>query len=170
MFNIWKEPQPKAQGQDNQMTPVTIAKFGGSALGIEGVLIPKVIDRINQLRKESKVITVFSAPLVEYGGKTVSMTDVAIQVGRNYASSNPVEIEILREVYERISTKHLAGDHQQEFLERLEGFYRQIIISLKQAAENRRFVDVVRSRTLAYSGEIAMSYLCLLYTSDAADE
>jgi aspartate kinase len=30
---------------------------------------------------------------------------------------------------------------------------------LKQAAENRRFVDVVRSRTLAYSGEITMSYL-----------
>jgi aspartate kinase len=34
-----------------------------------------------------------------------------------------------------------------------------VIISLKQAAENKRFVDVIRSRTLAYTGEVTMSYL-----------
>ena len=34
-----------------------------------------------------------------------------------------------------------------------------MIISLKVAAENRRFVDVIRSRALAYSGEVTMSYL-----------
>lgn len=141
------------------MTSVTVAKFGGSALGVEGALIPKVLDRINQLKEGGKVVTVFSAPLVEYDGKVASMTDVAIHVGKSYASSNPVEIEILREVYERIAGKYLVGSYQKEFLENLEVFYRQVIISLKQAAENRRFVDVIRSRTLAYSGEVAMSYL-----------
>ena len=141
------------------MTSITVAKFGGSALGLEGAMIPKVIDRIKQLQAESKVVAVFSAPLIEYDGKTSSMTDVAIKVGRNYAASTPVEIEVLREVYERIATKYLTESRQKEFLDSLDKFYRQVIISLKQAAENRRFVDVIRSRSLAYSGEVTMSYL-----------
>src|SRR5688572_22469160 len=126
------------------MTSITVAKFGGSALGIEGAMIPKVIDRIKQLQEESKVITVFSAPLIEYNNKASSMTDVAIHVGRSYAASTPVEIEVLREVYERIAGKYVADSHRrQEFLDSLDRFYRQVIISLKQAAENRRFVDVI---------------------------
>jgi aspartate kinase len=141
------------------MAPITVAKFGGSAIGLEGATIPQIVDRIKQLQQESKVVTVFSAPLVEYNGKIISMTDMAIYVGRSYASSTPVEIEVLREIYERISFKYLDSPGRHEFLDTLDKFYRQVIISLKQAAENRRFVDVIRSRTLAYSGEVAMSYL-----------
>jgi aspartate kinase len=141
------------------LASITVAKFGGSALGADGVLIPKIMDRIKQIMKESKVVAVFSAPLIEYDGKVSSMTDVAIKVGRNYASSNPVEIEVLREVYERIASQHLDEKRKKEFLDQLDKFYRQVIVSLKVAAENRRFVDVIRSRTLAYSGEVTMSYL-----------
>src|SRR5919197_4363997 len=142
------------------MTSITVAKFGGSALGLEGAMIPQILDRIKQLQQDSKVVTVFSAPLIEYGGKIISMTDVAIYVGRSYASSTPVEIEVLREVYEKISAKYLDSSHgRNECLDTLDRLYRQVIISLKQAAENRRFVDVIRSRTLAYSGEVTMSYL-----------
>src|SRR2546427_12692948 len=141
------------------MTSITVAKFGGGALGVEGSMIPKIIYRIKQLQEESKVVTVFSAPLIEYNGKVSSMTDVAIDVGRSYAASNPVEIEVLREVYERIASEQVSNQYYQEFLAHLDRFYRLVIISLKQAAENRRFVDVIRSRTLAYSGEITMSYL-----------
>ncbi len=141
------------------MTSITVAKFGGSALGADGVLIPRIMDRLKQMLQESKVVAVFSAPLIEYDGKVSSMTDVAIKVGKNYASSNPVEIEVLREVYERIASEHLDEKQKKEFLDQLDKFYRQVIISLKGAAENRRFVDVIRSRTLAYSGEVTMSYL-----------
>lgn len=140
------------------MTSVTVAKFGGSALGADGVMIPKIIERIKQMQRESKIVAVFSAPLIEYEDKLSSMTDVAIKVGKNYAASNPVEIEVLREVYERIAAEHLK-DEKKEFLDQLDKFYRQVIISLKGAAENRRFVDVIRSRTLAYSGEVTMCYL-----------
>ena len=87
------------------------------------------------------------------------MTDVAIKVGRSYASSTPIEIEVLREVYERIATDYVSEKFRDDFLKNLDKFYRQVIISLKQATENKRFVDVTRSRTLAYSGEITMSYL-----------
>lgn len=142
------------------MVSVIIAKFGGSALGVDGALIPKIIERIKQLQDQSRVVTVFSAPLVESDGKESSMTDVAIKVGRSYAASNPVEIDVLREVYENIAAKHVTDSrYREEFLGALDKFYRQVIVSLKQAAENRRFVDVIRSRTLAYSGEVTMSYL-----------
>lgn len=141
------------------MIPVTVAKFGGSALGVDGILIGKIINRIEQLKEKTKVVAVFSAPLITYQEKPYSMTDVAIRVGRSYASSNLIEIEVLREVYERIASEHVSNQYYQEFLAHLDRFYRQVIISLKQAAENRRFVDVIRSRTLAYSGEITMSYL-----------
>lgn len=142
------------------MTSVTVAKFGGSALGVGGIMIPKIIERIRQLQQESRVVTVFSAPLIEHDGKASSMTDVAIKVGRSYAASNPVEIDVLREVYEQIAGKYITDSrYTEEFLGSLDKFYRQVIISLKQAAENRRFVDVIRSRTLAYSGEVTMSYL-----------
>ena len=141
------------------MIPVTVSKFGGSALGVDGVLIGKIVNRIDQLKEKTKVVAVFSAPLVTYQEKFYSMTDVAIRIGRSYASSNPVELEVLRNVYERMATEYVSKQYRQEFLVHLDRFYRQVIISLKQAAENRRFVDVIRSRTLAYSGEITMSYL-----------
>src|SRR5690242_17536230 len=134
------------------MTPVTVAKFGGSALGIDGVLIGKIVDRICQLQANAKVIAVFSAPVIKYEGKAHSMTDIAIKVGRNYASSNPVEIDILKEVYDKIATQYLTDPYYNEFLDHLDKFYQQVIIALKQAAEYRRFVDIIRSRTLAYSG------------------
>src|SRR5919206_1882760 len=143
----------------NKLIPVTVAKFGGSSIGVDGILIPQVIERIKQMMNHTKVLAVFSAPLIMYDNHARSMTDVAILVGRSYASSNPIEIDVLREVYERIAATYISKNLRDNFLEILNKFYRHVIISLKQATENKRFVDVVRSRTLAYSGEITMSYL-----------
>src|ERR671914_1175063 len=144
-----------------KLVQVTVAKFGGSALGVDGILIPKVIDRIRQLiNQNAKVVTVFSAPVIDYEKRATSMTDVAIHIGKSYASSDPVDIEVFLQVYEYIASKYLSDIRSyNEFMHDLEKFNRQVIISLKQAAENRRFVDIIRSRTLAYSGEITMSYL-----------
>ncbi len=136
-----------------------IAKFGGSALGVDGVKIPVIIERIKELRKNSKIICVFSAPLTSYEGKNLSMTDVAIRISRNYATSNPVDIDILKNVYLGISRKYLSSENQKKFENELEKFNRTVLISLKQVAENRRFVDVSRSRILAYSGEIVIASL-----------
>ena len=112
-----------------------MAKFRGSTIGVDGVFIPKIIDRIKQISKKTKVISVFSAPLIIYEEKAKSMTDVAMKVGRSYASSNPIEIEVLREVYERIAADHVSEKFRDNFLENLDKFYRQVIISLKQARE-----------------------------------
>lgn len=136
-----------------------IAKFGGSALGINGVRIPVIIDRIKELSKNSKLICVFSAPLTNYEGKNMSMTDVAIRISRNYATSNPVDIDVLKNVYLEISRKYLSKEYQEVFETDLNNFSRTVLISLKQVAENRRFVDVSRSRILAYSGEVVIANL-----------
>ena len=45
------------------MEKLVVAKFGGSAIGPDGISIPVIVDRINDLKKDSKVIAVFSAPL-----------------------------------------------------------------------------------------------------------
>ncbi|MFB5607213.1 MAG: hypothetical protein ACE5RG_03825, partial [Candidatus Nitrosomaritimum yanchengensis] len=43
------------------MTKLIVAKFGGSAIGQNGETIPKIIQRISDLKTDSKVIAVFSA-------------------------------------------------------------------------------------------------------------
>jgi aspartate kinase len=141
------------------LEPLVIAKFGGSALGVNGAKIPIIIDRIRELKKKSKIICVFSAPLTNYEGKNMSMTDVAIRISKNYASSNPVDIDVLKTVYLEISNKYLSKNDKLNFESELEIFNKTVLISLKQVAENRRFVDVSRSRILAYSGEIVISLL-----------
>ena len=89
----------------------------------------------------------------------MSMTDVAIRISKNYASSNPVDIDVLKTVYLEISNKYLSKADRLNFESELEIFNKTVLISLKQVAENRRFVDVSRSRILAYSGEIVISLL-----------
>src|SRR5437867_2181033 len=135
-------------------------KFGGSTIGEDSECIDKIIERISsKIEGENKVVGVFSAPLIRYRDKISSMTDVAIHIGKNYAQSNPIEIDVLREVYENIASNSLSQGYHKKFSDEINKFHKEVIISLKQTAENRRFVDVTRSRTLAYSGEIPMSYL-----------
>jgi aspartate kinase len=87
------------------------------------------------------------------------MTDVSISIGRSYAASAPLDLETVSQVYQKIAKKYLSNSLYDDFQTHFEKFNHRIIISLKQAAENRRFVDLIRSRTLAYAGEITMSYL-----------
>jgi aspartate kinase len=154
------------------LEPLTIVKFGGSALGIDGLKIPVIVKRIKELKKKNKIVCVFSAPLTHYDGKKLSMTDVAIRISKNYASLNPVDIDILKDVYLKISNKYLSNEFKQNFESDLDKFNKIVIISLKQVAENRRFVDVSRSRILAYSGEIVISCLMnyILKSNDVVSE
>jgi len=141
------------------LVAVVVVKFGGSALGIHGSLLPLVIERIRQLKEDAKIVAVFSAPIIKYEEKNISMTDVALNKGKSFASSRPADLGVLRSVYDDLSSNHLSSAYRQEFVDLLNSFFHEVTVSLKQAAENKRFVDVIRSRTLAYSGEIPMSYL-----------
>ncbi len=109
-------------------------KFGGSTLGVDGACINKIIDRINKkIETKSKIVAVFSAPLIRYRDKLSSMTDVAIHIGKNYSQSNPIEIDALREVYENIASNNLSQEFHKKFSDDINRFHKEVIISLKQS-------------------------------------
>lgn len=142
------------------MTEVIVAKFGGSTIGRNGDQIPKVIERIKLMKNEgNKIIAVFSAPLMEYEGKNRSMTDIAINIGRKYALGQNVDTKIFYDTYLNIAMNYVSEKYLKEFEYHLEEFYHYVTISLNNTTENKRFTDINRSRTLAYGGEITMSYL-----------
>jgi len=64
------------------LTKLVVAKFGGSAIGADGLSIPIIIQRINALKKDAKVLAVFSAPLTIQEGQTKSLTDLILELGK----------------------------------------------------------------------------------------
>ena len=87
------------------MTKLIVAKFGGSALGPNGEFIPKIIQRIDKLKKDSKVIAVFSAPLTIYNEKKRSLTDVILEQGRNAENGEKPSLDIVKSYLSKNSGK-----------------------------------------------------------------
>ena len=137
---------------------LVIAKFGGSAIGVDGKFISVIIKRINELKKDSKVICVFSAPLTQYDGKEKSLTDIALALGQKAQRGESVNINELRKPYEKI-LNFVDKKHQDECNNIIDSFLEKVSLAIKQARERKDFSDLTRSRTLAYSGEILMSYV-----------
>jgi len=127
-----------------------ISKFGGSAVGVDGSLIPTIIKRINELKKDSKVIAVFSAPLTTYKGKQRSLTDIALEVGQIAERGGNAGVEELRKPYLKIL----------ELIDkRFQDDCKRTIDSFLEALQKREFANQTRAKVLAYSGEILISYV-----------
>ena len=140
------------------MKNLAVAKFGGSAIGIDGKLIPIIIKRINELKKDAKVIAVFSAPLTLHDGKQRSLTDIVIMIGQKAQEGHDVGIEELRKPYQKI-LEFVDKKYQDECKKTIDSFLEKAYTSIKQALQKKEFTDVIRSSTLAYSGEILMSHV-----------
>jgi len=140
------------------MNSIVIAKFGGSTIGVNGVGIPEIIERINSLSKDTKVIAVFSAPLTVVEGKHRSLTDVALELGNKAKDGSVPDLIILRKTYEKIL--ELVNS---EFVEKcktiIDDCLNKVRIELETAVKKKEFADEVRSKTLAFSGEILMSHV-----------
>ncbi len=135
---------------------LVVAKFGGSAVGIDGALIPIIINRINELKKDSKVIAVFSAPLTAYNGRQRSLTDITLEIGRKAENGQGVDVEELREPYLKILSL-VDRNLQDECKKIIESFLEKASRSLEEALQKKEFANEIRARVLAYSGEILMS-------------
>ncbi|MGI0047897.1 MAG: aspartate kinase [Nitrosotalea sp.] len=138
------------------MQNLIVVKFGGSAVGIDGVLIPTIIKRINELKKDSKVIAVFSAPLTTHNGKQRSLTDIALEVGQRAENGQSIDVEEMRKPYMKILSL-VDKTLQDECKKTIEIFLEKASDSLKEALQKREFTNETRARVLAYSGEILMS-------------
>jgi len=141
---------------DSVMNSVVIAKFGGSAIGVDGISIPVIIQRINSLSNNAKVIAVFSAPLTVVEGKRRSLTDVALELGKRAEEGKVSDLIILRKTYEKI-LELVSSEFQEKCRTIIDDCLDKVRIELEKAMAKKEFADEVRSKTLAFSGEILMS-------------
>jgi len=140
------------------MNNLIIAKFGGSAIGSDGESIPQIIERINDLKTDSKVITVFSAPLTIHNGKRRSLTDVILEQGKNAENGIKPSLEIVKTCYQKII--QLVNEENKENCQNaIDIHLEKSQKALEDALQNKEFADEIRSRALAFSGEILMSHV-----------
>lgn len=138
------------------MQSLIVAKFGGSAVGVDGALIPAIIKRINEMRQGAKVVAVFSAPLTIYDGKQRSITDIAIMLGQRAEGGESVGVDDLRKPYMKI-LEMVDKQQRDQCRKTVEGFLGTALHSLSESAQKKEFANETRARVLAYSGEILMS-------------
>ncbi len=140
------------------MTKLVVAKFGGSAIGIDGISIPLVIQRINDLKKDSKIIAVFSAPLTIQNGKKCSLTDVILEQGRNVENGTKANLDVIKACYEKI-IKFVNSENKEDCQKSIDLFLKKAENALDEALLKKEFANEVRSRSLAFSGEILISHV-----------
>ena len=138
------------------MTRLTVAKFGGSAIGADGLSIPIIIQRINSLKKDAKVIAVFSAPLTIQNGMARSLTDIVLELGKKAEKGEVPKLDDLKNAYEKI-LELVSSDYQEECKNVIDSFLEKSRIALEDARQKGVFADEIRSSALASSGELLMS-------------
>lgn len=132
---------------------LSVAKFGGSLLDVEGKGIPKIIKQIKEIKGKNDLgpIVVFSAPM--------GCTDELIRIGESYAHSQctPMSLESVFGIYARLASVHVSVECRKQALDELANFE-----SLTQAdldSVNKRFSGSIKARILTLGGELAMSTL-----------
>jgi aspartate kinase len=137
---------------------LVVAKFGGSASGIDGEYLSDIIDRIKQLKKDSKVIAVFSAPLTMSEGKRRSLTDLAISIGKKAEEGTSPDVSAIRKSYEKILDS-VSDSYKSDCKKIIDLFLDKTLEAFEDAKKSGSFANEIRSRALAFSGEILMSYV-----------
>lgn len=140
------------------MEKLVVVKFGGSAIGPDGISIPVIVDRINDLKKDSKVIAVFSAPLTIFNGQKRSLTDVILEQGRNAENGTSVSLNVVKSSYQKI-LELVSAEHRENCQRIIESYIEKTQKALDEAGEKKEFADEIRSTALAFSGEILMAHV-----------
>jgi aspartate kinase len=140
------------------MEKLVIAKFGGSASGIDGEFVSHIVNRIKQLKKDSKVIAVFSAPLTIHEGKRKSLTDLVLLVGKKAEDGIEPDISAIRKSYEKILDS-INEPNKEECKKVIDSFLQKALQAFNDGRQKGSFENEIRSRALAFSGEILMSYV-----------
>ena len=153
------------------MEKLVIAKFGGSTIGVDGEGLPTILNRIKNLKSDSKVISVCSAPLTRIDGKKISLTDVMLDLGKNVTNGGDVNTEIISQTYSKI-LELVSDEHKESCKKIIDEMLTNVSLSLEDAKKSGEFIDETRARALAYSGEILMSHVLnyILKSNDIKSE
>ena len=130
---------------------VSVAKFGGSLLDVEGKEIPKIVKQIKEIREKDGCgpVVVFSAPM--------GCTDALIRIGESYAQACQLPLESVFEVYENLAKLYVKGKYLKLVREELANY--RALTQTTLDAVNKRFSGNIKARTLTLGGELAMSML-----------
>jgi len=140
------------------MNKLTIAKFGGSAIGIDGEGIPDIVKRVKDIQKGSKVIVVCSAPLTMINGKKKSLTDVIIGIGNDVVNGNDFDFSIIEKPYSKI-LEYVNDESKNACKKIINDFLKISRDAIDTAISKKEFLDEIRSKALAFSGEVLMSHV-----------
>jgi aspartate kinase len=130
---------------------VSVAKFGGSLLDVEGKGLPKIVRQIKEIREKDGCgpVVVFSAPM--------GCTDALIGIGESYAQACQLPLEPVFEVYERLAKLYVKGKYLKQAQEELANY--KALTQTTLDAVNKRFSGNIKARTLTLGGELVMSML-----------
>ncbi|HUU48973.1 MAG TPA: aspartate kinase [Nitrosopumilaceae archaeon] len=140
------------------MTKLVVAKFGGSAIGPDGKYIPVIIDRIKNLKKDSKVIAVFSAPLTVFEGKNRSLTDAVLEQGKNAENRADFSLNLIKSCYQKI-LEFVNTENKEKCNRIINSSLEKSQNALDEASMKGEFANEIRSKALAFSGEILMAHV-----------
>ena len=140
------------------MTRLVVAKFGGSAIGPNGEFIPEIVKRVNDLKKDSKVITVFSAPLTIHNGEKRSLTDIILEQGENAKNGIKPTLDAVKSTYQKI-LEGVNSENKENCENTIKTHLEKAQKALDDAFGSKEFANEVRSMALAFSGEILMSHV-----------
>ena len=134
---------------------LTVAKFGGSAIGEMGASIPIIVDRIREMSAGAKVVAVFSAPLTREDGRRRSLTDVVLEQGGVAERGAEPDLTVVQETYHTILdlVAPVLRDRCRDVVESHLDMARE---ALEEARRTRMFAGPVRARALGHSGELLM--------------
>jgi len=140
------------------MTRLVIAKFGGSAIGPNGAFIQEIVQRVNDLKKDAKVIAVFSAPLTIHDNKKRSLTDIILEQGENAKNGIKPTLDAVKITYQKI-LENVNSEYKESSENIIKDHLEKAQKALDDAFKIKEFADEIRSRALAFSGEILMSHM-----------
>ena len=140
------------------MNKLTIAKFGGSAIGVDGEGIPEIVRRIKEIQKNSKLVVVCSAPLTMVDEKKRSLTDIILGIGKDAVSGNNIDFSIVEKPYLKI-LDYVSDDTKDLCKGIIDDFLKKSKNSINEASSKKEFLDEIRSKALAFSGEVLMSHV-----------
>jgi aspartate kinase len=130
---------------------LSVAKFGGSLLDVEGKGIPKILKQIKYLQKkdECSPIAVFSAPM--------GCTDLLIKIGKSYAQACTLPLEPVFQIYDHLAKAYVNQQWLKQATEELANYKALTQATLESI--NKRFSGNIKARILTLGGELAMSTL-----------
>jgi aspartate kinase len=130
---------------------LSIAKFGGSLLDVEGKGIPKILKSIKELKTTDSLgpVAVFSAP--------TGCTDELIRIGETCARSLHSSVNSIFQIYENLARHYTKGEYAEKAKTELAMFKKQTEETL--GGVNRRFSGNTKAKVLTFGGELATAAL-----------